>query len=73
MFAHFKLTKTMIDKHIIDCNKTIREFIYSNFGIRYEGDFLNFPQSENPNRFTISNKGVYYDDYRHYDLSLIHI
>lgn len=33
-----KLTDTMLNKHIIDCNKGIREFIYKHFGIRYKDD-----------------------------------
>ena len=33
-----ELTDTMLNKHIIDCNKSIREFIYKHFGIKYKDD-----------------------------------
>tara|TARA_B100001113_G_scaffold333740_1_gene311847 strand:+ start:222 stop:608 length:387 start_codon:yes stop_codon:yes gene_type:complete len=46
-----KLTDTMLNKHIIDCNKSIREFIYKHFGIKYKDDLEHLKN----NTYTIYN------------------
>ena len=40
MAAKIKLTKTMMDKSIIDANKTVREFLDSDFGMNYDDKFF---------------------------------
>jgi hypothetical protein len=38
--AKIKLTKTMLDKSIIDANKTVREFLEQDFGMSYDDKFF---------------------------------
>jgi len=38
--AKIKLTKTMLDKSIIDANKSVREFLDSDFGMNYDDKFF---------------------------------
>ena len=38
--AKIKLTKTMLDKSIIDANKTVCEFLDHDFGMNYNGRFF---------------------------------
>ena len=40
MEAKIKLTKTMLDKSIIDANKSVREFLDSDFGMNYDDKFF---------------------------------
>ena len=48
MAANIKLTKTMLDKSIIDANKTVQSFLYEDFGMDYADPF--FVQR---NKFTV--------------------
>jgi hypothetical protein len=48
-----ELTDTMLNKHIIDCNKSIREFIYKHFGIKYKDDLEHLKNLNNT--YTIYN------------------
>ena len=49
MAANIKLTKTMLDKSIIDANKTVQSFLYEDFGMDYSDKFFTeqFYNSEN--------------------------
>ena len=38
--AKIKLTKTMLDKSIIDANKTVRELLHNDFGMSYDDPFF---------------------------------
>jgi hypothetical protein len=38
--AKIKLTKTMLDKSIIDANKTVRELLDNDFGMSYDDPFF---------------------------------
>ena len=38
--AKIKLTKTMLNKSIIDANKTVREFLEQDFGMSYDDKFF---------------------------------
>tara|TARA_B100001939_G_scaffold4186_1_gene3992 strand:+ start:405 stop:782 length:378 start_codon:yes stop_codon:yes gene_type:complete len=40
MEAKIKLTKTMLDKSIIDANKSVREFLEQDFGMNYDDTFF---------------------------------
>ena len=40
MEATIKLTKTMLDKSIIDANKSVREFLDRDFGMSYDDPFF---------------------------------
>ena len=40
MAAKIKLTKTMLDKSIIDANKTVQIFLYEDFGMDYNDKFF---------------------------------
>ena len=40
MEAKIKLTKTMLDKSIIDANKSVREFLEQDFGMNYDDKFF---------------------------------
>ena len=40
MEATIKLTKTMLDKSIIDANKSVREFLDHDFGMSYDDPFF---------------------------------
>ena len=40
MAAKIKLTKTMLDKSIIDANKTVQTFLYEDFGLDYTDKFF---------------------------------
>jgi len=40
MEAKIKLTKTMLDKSIIDANKSVREFLDHDFGMSYDDPFF---------------------------------
>ena len=40
MEAKIKLTKTMLDKCIIDANKSVREFLDHDFGMNYDDKFF---------------------------------
>ena len=40
MAAKIKLTKTMLDKSIIDANKTVQTFLYEDFGMDYNDKFF---------------------------------
>jgi len=40
MEATIKLTKTMLDKCIIDANKSVREFLDHDFGMNYDDKFF---------------------------------
>ena len=40
MRAKIKLTKTMLDKSIIDANKTVQKFLYEDFGMEYTDPFF---------------------------------
>jgi len=40
MEAKIKLTKTMLDKSIIDANKSVREFLDNDFGMSYDDPFF---------------------------------
>jgi len=40
MEAKIKLTKTMLDKSIIDANKTVQQFLDHNFGMNYDDPFF---------------------------------
>ena len=39
MAAKIKLTKTMMDKSIIDANKTVQSFLFEDFGMDYTDKF----------------------------------
>lgn len=59
MAAKIKLTKTMMDKSIIDANKTVQSFLFEDFGMDYTDKFFTeqFYNSEKDiferNKFTI--------------------
>lgn len=63
--AKIKLTNTMLDKSIIDANKTVQSFLYEDFGMDYTDKFFTeqFYNSEKDrferNKFTV--KGEYID------------
>lgn len=38
--AKIKLTKTMLDKSIIDANKTVQQFLDNDFGMNYDDKFF---------------------------------
>ena len=38
--AKIEITKTMLDKSIIDANKSVREFLDSDFGMNYDDKFF---------------------------------
>jgi len=40
MEAKIKLTKTMLDKSIIDANKTVQQFLTEDFGMSYDDTFF---------------------------------
>jgi len=40
MDAKIKLTKTMLDKSIIDANKTVQSFLFEDFGMDYSDKFF---------------------------------
>ena len=40
MNAKIKLTKTMLDKSIIDANKTVQSFLFEDFGMDYSDKFF---------------------------------
>jgi len=40
MDAKIKLTKTMLDKSIIDANKTVQKFLLGDFGMDYNDQFF---------------------------------
>ena len=40
MRAKIKLTKTMLDKSIIDANKTVQKFLYEDFDMEYTDPFF---------------------------------
>ena len=40
MAAKIKLTKTMMDKSIIDANKTVQTFLFEDFGMDYSDKFF---------------------------------
>ena len=40
MAANIKLTKTMLDKSIIDANKTVQSFLLEDFGMDYADKFF---------------------------------
>ena len=40
MEAKIKLTKTMLDKSIIDANKSVRDFLNNDFGMNYDDPFF---------------------------------
>jgi hypothetical protein len=40
MAANIKLTKTMLDKSIIDANKTVQSFLLDDFGMDYADKFF---------------------------------
>jgi len=40
MEAKIKLTKTMLDKSIIDANKTVQQFLDHDFGMNYDDPFF---------------------------------
>lgn len=40
MEATIKLTKTMLDKSIIDANKTVQQFLDNDFGMNYDDKFF---------------------------------
>ena len=40
MEAKIKLTKTMLDKSIIDANKSVRDFLMEDFGMDYNDQFF---------------------------------
>ena len=40
MDARIKLTKTMLDKSIIDANKTVQQFLDHDFGMNYDDKFF---------------------------------
>ena len=40
MDAKIKLTKTMLDKSIIDANKSVRDFLMEDFGLDYNDQFF---------------------------------
>ena len=40
MEAKIKLTKTMLDKSIIDANKSVRDFLDNDFGMNYDDPFF---------------------------------
>tara|TARA_R100001230_G_C5661061_1_gene165720 strand:+ start:389 stop:742 length:354 start_codon:yes stop_codon:yes gene_type:complete len=40
MEAKIKLTKTMLDKSIIDANKTVQKFLLGDFGMDYNDQFF---------------------------------
>ena len=48
MDAKIKLTKTMLDKSIIDANKTVQKFLLGDFGMDYNDQFF-----VNRNKFII--------------------
>lgn len=54
-----KLTDTMLNKHIIDCHKGIRDFIHKNFGVAYKDDLehLHPLYANTTNTYTVYNSG----------------
>ena len=40
MEAKIKVTKTMLDKSIIDANKTVQQFLDNDFGMNYDDKFF---------------------------------
>ena len=64
MAANIKLTKTMLDKSIIDANKTVQSFLYEDFGMDYTDKFFTdqYYNSEKDrferNKFTITGEYI---------------
>lgn len=64
MAAKIKLTKTMMDKSIIDANKTVQSFLFEDFGMDYSDKFFTeqFYNSEKDiferNKFTITGEYI---------------
>ena len=46
MRAKIKLTKTMLEKSIIDANKTVTKFLYEDFGMEYTDPFFDIVGSD---------------------------
>ena len=46
MRAKIKLTKTMLNKSIIDANKTVTKFLYEDFGMEYTDPFFDIVGSD---------------------------
>ena len=62
--AKIKLTNTMLDKSIIDANKTVQSFLYEDFGMDYTDKFFT-EQSYNydtdkleRNKFTVTGEYI---------------
>ena len=53
MAAKIKLTKTMLDKSIIDANKTVQSFLYEDFGMDYTDPFF-----LHRNKFTVMGEYI---------------
>ena len=64
MAANIKLTKTMLDKSIIDANKTVQSFLLEDFGMDYTDKFFTeqFYNSDKDrferNKFTITGEYI---------------
>ena len=63
--AKIKLTKTMLDKSIIDANKTVRELLDNDFGMSYDDPFFTRewydPEAERSQRNAFIVIGEYAD------------
>ena len=55
MEAKIKLTKTMLDKSIIDANKSVREFLDSDFGMNYDDKFFTAEWYDTDKERTVRN------------------
>jgi hypothetical protein len=65
MEAKIKLTKTMLDKSIIDANKSVREFLDHDFGMNYDDEFFTIEWYDTEKERTMRNAfsviGIYAD------------
>ena len=62
MEAKIKLTKTMLDKSIIDANKSVQEFLMEEFGVDYNHTFFGEINEITKKRNKLRIKGYYTDD-----------
>ena len=65
MEAKINITKTMLDKSIIDANKSVREFLTDDFGMNYDDPFFTIehvnPDTGKTERSAFSVVGEYAD------------
>ena len=61
--AKIKLTKTMLDKSIIDANKTVCEFLDHDFGMNYDDKFFTAEWYDTDKERTMRNAFVVVGEY----------